>query len=124
MVRRDQVETPAQRCGNSDGDESRRLLVDAAQRMSPSRRNISKTSRRRRSSGAAPPTSRSRASPSVSRRARSCCSSAEPTSATWRVRALLAVGRRADLSLAGRSGGGGAGDARRAADVARHLHCS
>jgi hypothetical protein len=35
MVRRDQVETPAQRCGNSDGDESRRLLVDAAQRMSP-----------------------------------------------------------------------------------------
>jgi len=122
MVRRDQVETPAQRCGNSDGDESRRLLVDAAQRMSPSRRNISKTSRRRRSSGAAPPTSRSRASPSVSRRAGSCCSSAEPTSAT--LRALLAVGRRADLSLAGRSGGGGAGDARRTADVARHLHCS
>jgi hypothetical protein len=35
MVRRDQVETPAQRCGKSDGDESRRLLVDAAQRMSP-----------------------------------------------------------------------------------------
>jgi hypothetical protein len=35
MVRRDQVGTPAQRCGNSDGDKSRRLLVDAAQRRSP-----------------------------------------------------------------------------------------
>jgi hypothetical protein len=35
MVRRDQVETPAQRCGKSDGDESGCLLVDAAQRMSP-----------------------------------------------------------------------------------------
>jgi hypothetical protein len=35
MVRRDQVETPAQRCGKSDGDASGCLLVDAAQRMSP-----------------------------------------------------------------------------------------
>jgi hypothetical protein len=35
MVRRDQVETPGQRCGRSDGDECRRLLVDAAQHMSP-----------------------------------------------------------------------------------------
>jgi hypothetical protein len=35
MVRRDQVETPGQRCGRSEGAECRRLLVDAAQRMSP-----------------------------------------------------------------------------------------
>jgi hypothetical protein len=48
MVRRDHVGTPAQRCGNSDGDESRRLLVDAAHRMSPLARNTSKTSRRPR----------------------------------------------------------------------------
>jgi hypothetical protein len=103
MVRRDQVGTPAQRCGNSDGDKSRRLLVDAAQRRSPLAQKyledepqagallLEQAQRRLRRAGRGP------------RRAlrdapgRAAVRRSQPRRRARRgVRALLAVGRRAD----------------------------
>jgi len=48
MVRRDQVETPGQRCGKSDGYECRRLLGRRGPAYEPARAEIS----RRRAAGA------------------------------------------------------------------------